>query len=87
MQNKGAGTAAHDAMLDCFRRKAFQVAALWVLAANERAQRWYVDRGWRADGATADWMSHGLAHLEIRLRLSLRTANAVEAREPSRLGG
>ncbi len=54
-------------------------AALWVLEANTVAQRWYGDRGWRPGGSTADWVSHGTAHPEIRLQGRLIRADAVSS--------
>jgi GNAT superfamily N-acetyltransferase len=79
LQGRGAGTAVHDAMLEGLRRDGFRMAALWVLEANQLARRWYADRGWRSDGATADWVSHGVAHPEVRLRRSFASSDAVSS--------
>lgn len=71
LQGRGAGTALHDGALDLLRNDGFGEAALWVLEANQRTRAWYADRGWRADGATVDWGSEGVALPEIRLRVAL----------------
>ena len=71
MQGQGAGTAVHDAFLDDLHNRGFEQAALWVLQTNQRARGWYTSRGWRPDGAVADWVSEGVAHPETRLRISL----------------
>jgi ribosomal protein S18 acetylase RimI-like enzyme len=72
LQGRGAGRALHDGALELLRNDGHDEAALWVLEANQRARAWYADRGWRADGATADWGSEGVALPPIRLRLALR---------------
>jgi ribosomal protein S18 acetylase RimI-like enzyme len=71
MQGQGAGTAVHDAFLDELHSRRFEQAALWVLQTNQRARGWYISRGWRPDGALADWVSEGVAHPEARFRISL----------------
>jgi GNAT superfamily N-acetyltransferase len=71
LQGRGAGSAVHDAFVKRLRSHGYKTAALWVLEANERARRWYTNRGWRPDGAVTDWVSVGVAHPEIRLRLDV----------------
>ncbi len=47
-----------------------EVAALWVLRDNTRTRRWYGDRGWRADGASSEWLGAGVPLEEIRMTRS-----------------
>jgi GNAT superfamily N-acetyltransferase len=71
LQGRGAGRAVHDAFVDHLRLHGYETAALWVLEANLPARRWYGNRGWDPDGAVTDWVSAGVAHPEIRLRLDV----------------
>jgi GNAT superfamily N-acetyltransferase len=71
LTRRGAGTAVHEALIRDLARQGHTTAALWVLAANTSSRQWYADRGWRADGATSEWVSHGVAHPEIRMLRSL----------------
>jgi GNAT superfamily N-acetyltransferase len=46
---RGVGSALHDEAVTILRA-AGEGARLWVLQENERARRFYEDRGWRHDG-------------------------------------
>jgi GNAT superfamily N-acetyltransferase len=70
MQQRGAGSAVHDALLEWLGDAGYTAAALWVLTANQRSRSWYARRGWQPDGASSTWTTHGKAHPEIRLRRS-----------------
>jgi GNAT superfamily N-acetyltransferase len=43
----GVGSALHNAALIALAHDGYQIAGLWVIAANERARRMYETRGWR----------------------------------------
>ncbi len=79
MAGRGAGSSAHDALLAYLVSDGFDEAALWVLTSNQRARKWYAARGWRPDGAVNDWVSHGVAHPEVRLRRTLGRAAGAQA--------
>ncbi|TVT59369.1 N-acetyltransferase [Amycolatopsis rhizosphaerae] len=51
---RGAGSAVHRAALDHLVAHGFEHAVLWVLAGNERARRFYEERGWRPDEVVKD---------------------------------
>jgi len=67
LQGRGAGRAVHDSALDTLHSRGHQIAALWVLRDNLKTRRWYDARGWRADGATSEWLGAGVPLLEVRL--------------------
>lgn len=50
------------------RRRGLLPALLWVVAANERARRFYDRAGWYADGATHDYEIAGATLPEARYR-------------------
>jgi GNAT superfamily N-acetyltransferase len=55
---RGYGDALHAAALGHLQAERFTAAVLWVLEGNQRARRFYADRGWREDGARgAFWES------------------------------
>jgi len=68
MQGRGVGRAVHDELLVHLMRQGYADAALWVLRDNELGRAWYERQGWRVDGATSDWVSHDVAHPEVRMR-------------------
>ena len=69
---RGLGRAlVHDARAR-LARQGFEEAALWVLAANERAQRFYRIDGWAPDGSRRLDEVWGLTVDELRYRRSLR---------------
>ena len=45
---RGVGSALHDAALSLLGEAGYDMAWLWVLAANDRARRMYERRGWTA---------------------------------------
>lgn len=47
----GVGRRLHSRAVDALRDAGFLRATLWVLEANDRAQRFYRAAGWVADGA------------------------------------
>ena len=49
----------------------YREATLWVLDTNERARRFYLAGGWRADGAVKQDMSHGIELTELRYRRAI----------------
>lgn len=46
----GAGSALMTASIEAMRAQGCDQAILWMLEGNERAARFYADRGWEADG-------------------------------------
>jgi GNAT superfamily N-acetyltransferase len=83
LQGRGAGQAVHDAALGALVDRGFGTVALWVLRENAKTQRWYANRGWRADGASSQWLGAGVPLEEIRLS---RTTNGSFRGPSSRLG-
>ena len=77
LQGRGAGGLIHTAGLQLLRDQGFRRAALWVLAANERSQRWYAARGWRPDGVTSQWDGSGEPLDELRLVRDLSSDGMV----------
>ncbi|MEU6819672.1 GNAT family N-acetyltransferase [Streptomyces atriruber] len=55
---------AHTQMKD----QGFEASALWVLADNRRARRFYERAGYEADGATQDDVYDGVTLTELRFR-------------------
>ena len=68
VQGRGVGRAVHDALLAGLATSGYLEAALWVLRDNTRGRAWYQRQGWHLDGATADWVAHGITHPEVRMR-------------------
>ncbi|MBD0347542.1 MAG: GNAT family N-acetyltransferase [Thermoleophilia bacterium] len=67
---RSTGRALHDAAIEALRDARFADAMLWVLAANERARRFYERQGWAADGTTKV-ESYGVRVTEVRYRRAL----------------
>lgn len=67
----GAGSALIDAGVGALRSVGFESAILWVHPDNERARRFYADRGWVADGVDRDEDILGVSVPETRLSLQL----------------
>jgi GNAT superfamily N-acetyltransferase len=65
---RGVGRALMTYGLGELRRLGLQPVLLWVLAANERARRFYQAAGFRADGMTADFEVGGATLPELRYR-------------------
>ncbi|MEJ7630544.1 MAG: GNAT family N-acetyltransferase [Nocardioidaceae bacterium] len=76
-QGRGAGQAAQSVLLAALAERGCSVAALWMLRDNDRTRRWYVDRGWRLDGATSLWLGAGEPLVEVRLTRLLSTPQDV----------
>ena len=70
-QERGVGTALLGAIVQRLEDERYGEAALWVLANNTAARRWYGARGWRADAATAVWKGAGQPLRDVRLRRSV----------------
>ena len=66
----GVGRALIIDARDRLRRHGATAATLWVLAGNDRAQRFYRADGWRPDGARREG-THGAAVTEVRYRRDL----------------
>lgn len=49
---RGLGRALLSAVVNDIARAHFSAAALWVLATNDRARRFYEAAGWRPDGSS-----------------------------------
>jgi GNAT superfamily N-acetyltransferase len=69
---RGVGRALIREARARLARQGFEDAALWVLAGNERAERFYRLDGWGADGSRRRDQTWGLTVDEIRYRRSLR---------------
>ena len=64
----GLGRRLMDAAMSVLGEAGYREATLWVLDANERAQRFYRAGGWRPDGTVQQDLSHGLKLRELRYR-------------------
>ncbi len=79
------------AAVDGLRRRGFDQAVLWVVAANTRARRFYEREGWTADGTTMDDDELGVTELRYQRPLTptgtvmstnVGTARRLRARGP-----
>jgi GNAT superfamily N-acetyltransferase len=70
--NGGVGGALMAAARDRLGADGFSEAFLWVLAGNDRAQRFYRADGWHADGVERRDDLRGASVDEIRFLTSLR---------------
>jgi GNAT superfamily N-acetyltransferase len=67
----GIGTVLLQAATEGLRRAGFEEAVLWVLPANDRARRFYEDRGWHAEDVERDEEVHDIVVREVRYRRHL----------------
>jgi GNAT superfamily N-acetyltransferase len=67
---QGVGGTLLESVLERLRLDGFKAATLWVLAANERARRFYENRKWTADGAERVHPDRGAAELRYMIRLA-----------------
>ena len=65
---QGIGRALMGYALGDLRRQGLAPVLLWVLAANDRARRFYQRAGFRPDGATHDFEIGGATLPEVRYR-------------------
>lgn len=69
---RGIGRALMEAALKRARERGFRCVTLWVLAANNRARRFYEKAGFVRDGAEkTDTLSHSIVLQEVRYRIDL----------------
>ena len=64
----GAGRAMMSSAVTELARIGYTDAILWVLAANDRARRFYALAGWAEDGARKTDGSRGFDITEVRYR-------------------
>jgi GNAT superfamily N-acetyltransferase len=69
--SQGLGRALMDRAVAGLRAGGFRTAILWVLADNLRGRRFYERTGWRPDGETMGWETHGSTLEEVRYRIEL----------------
>ena len=62
LHGTGAGQRLHDRLMADFASWACEVAELWVLEGNERAQSFYRRNGWTHDGTTK---SHAVGGFDV----------------------
>jgi ribosomal protein S18 acetylase RimI-like enzyme len=67
----GVGAALIDEAVGALRRTGFESAVLWVHPDNERARRFYAERGWRDDEIERLQEVLGVEVPEVRLSLDL----------------
>ena len=67
-QGRGVGRQLIAYLLGDLRRQGLAPVLLWVLAANDRARRFYQRAGFRRDGATHDFELAGTTLPEVRYR-------------------
>ena len=68
---RGIGRRLFSELLDRIRAHRYERATLWVLAANERARRFYEAAGWRPDGAEDVYDVGGVGYPEVRYATDL----------------
>ena len=68
---RGVGRALIEAARENLVEQAFDAASLWVLAGNERAERFYRIDGWAPDGSRREDEVWGVSVDEVRYRRSL----------------
>jgi ribosomal protein S18 acetylase RimI-like enzyme len=69
--NRGVGRHLISTVRDRLSERGFGSALLWVLAGNERAQRFYRADGWRTEGSRRRHPVWGIEVDEIRYRRGL----------------
>ncbi len=67
----GVGRQLHDVALRVLAGNGMTEATLWVLDGNERARRFYEQRGWTLDGRSKTEELGDVAVLEVRYRVDL----------------
>jgi ribosomal protein S18 acetylase RimI-like enzyme len=67
---RGIGCALLERAEESMRASGFEQAILWVLAGNERGERFYRAGGWRPDGRKQDRFQ-GAEVVELRYRKAL----------------
>ncbi|MGW0119441.1 N-acetyltransferase family protein [Streptomyces sp. NPDC003327] len=67
----GVGRRLTEAVVERVAASGFHSVALWVLAGNERARRFYEGAGWRADGTVVQEETGGVVLDELRYRRDL----------------
>ena len=67
-QGTGVGRALLTAAHDALAAHGFDLAVLWVFAANDRARRFYGAAGWRHDGVTGVHRFEGGERTVLRYR-------------------
>ncbi|MFJ2784551.1 GNAT family N-acetyltransferase [Streptomyces sp. NPDC093249] len=67
----GVGRALLGASTRALARDGYRTAALWVLAGNARARRFYEAAGWRPDGEAVREETGGVVLDELRYRKAL----------------
>lgn len=77
------GTGVGSALIDALTARAVEAGAssllLWVLAANDRARRFYTRAGFAPDGREEQFDVNGVAVPEVRYARRLRTSAAAGA--------
>jgi GNAT superfamily N-acetyltransferase len=74
----GVGRALMDEALARLRDAGCTEVILWVLAANERARRFYEKAGWHGDGGEAPHDIGGVEYTVVRYRLRLAEAPSAK---------
>lgn len=69
---RGVGVALVEAARGWLAESGFEWAALWVLAGNTRAERFYRNDGWAADSLQRTDIVWGVTVEELRYRRELR---------------
>jgi len=69
----GAGQQLHDGALAALTADGSTVVTLWVLTSNDRARRFYSQRGWQLDGATKIVELDAVTLSEVRYKRTLET--------------
>ena len=69
--DRGIGRALLQRAEESMRSSGFREAVLWVLAGNERGERFYRAAGWEHDGGSKLDQFQGAAVTELRYRKRL----------------
>jgi GNAT superfamily N-acetyltransferase len=65
------GRQLHDSALAALKAEGTTVVTLWVLTSNDRARRFYSQRGWQLEGATKVVELDGVTLSELRYQRTL----------------
>lgn len=68
---RGLATELLDAVVERLQRRGFTEATTWVPVANERARRFYAERGWTEDGERTVTEHDGQSVERVRTRRPL----------------
>lgn len=79
----GVGRTLMEELIRRAERAGFTALALWVLAENHRARRFYERAGFGFDGSQAEWSVDGISIPEVRYAKDVRHSGSSPVQESS----